>query len=171
MQQRQNPLAFVLRACAAALLLVATLGLAIVACGDDSCGADGTEGGPMCCNDGCGRTTVNPLPSVCQSGVWKCQGSNPVRMEYCAYEAGSCQARTACTSEVGLGNDEQDPAPELCCKGGCGGTTVLHRTCVKGTTYDCPSGAVEISRCPDPYGACGGALGRYRANGHKLPLP
>lgn len=169
MYRPKSSVTFTLQAGAAGLLLVGTLALAITACGDDSCGADGVEGGPDCCADGCGRTTSNLLPSICKSGNWVCQGSNPVRVEYCAYRPDACKARTACTSEVGLNKPEPDPAPELCCQGGCTGKEVVHRVCLKGTTYDCPAGAVEISRCPDPYAACGGALRAYRSNDHKLP--
>jgi hypothetical protein len=163
---------FSLRAALTALALVGSVALAVGACGDgDECSEEGAEGGPVCCNDGCGRTSTSSLPSICRSGKWTCQGSDPVRLEYCATKLGACQARTACTGEVGLGKSEPDPAPELCCKGGCSGTEVLNRICRTGTTYDCPDGSVPISRCPNPYGACQGAIGRYRANGNKLPLP
>lgn len=162
---------FTLRALLSVSALVASLALAISACGDgDEC-SDGAENGPMCCNDGCGLRTTNPLPSICEGGKWKCQGSDPVFMKYCATLNGSCQARMACTGDVGLGNEELDPAPELCCKGGCSGTEVLHRVCRTGTTYDCPDGAVPISRCKNPLSACKSAIPRYRKNGNKLPLP
>ncbi|PIE19362.1 MAG: hypothetical protein CSA65_02720 [Proteobacteria bacterium] len=163
---------FTLRALLTLFALSANLALAVSACGDgDDCSKEGEEGGPMCCNDGCGLTTANPLPSICHNNKWTCRGSNPVRLEYCATQTGACQARKACTGEVGLGNEEPDPAPEICCMGGCNGEEVLHRVCKTGTTYDCPDGAIPISRCPSPFSACNGAIHRYRKNGNKLPLP
>ena len=158
---------FTLRALLVSGALCASLALAVSACGDDSC-SEGAEDGPLCCADGCGRTTTHALPAVCKNGEWTCQGSNPVFQKYCAKIAGSCEPREACTGIVGLGNEEPDPAPELCCKGGCNGTEAVHRVCKTGTTYDCPDGAVEISRCPSPLSACGGAINKYRSNDHKL---
>jgi hypothetical protein len=70
---------------------------------------------------------------------------------------------------VGLGAEEPDPVPELCCDMSCDGTSVVHRVCKDGTLWECPAGAVPISRCKDYLSACGGILKTYRDNGYKLP--
>ncbi|MCK5795695.1 MAG: hypothetical protein KAI47_00815 [Deltaproteobacteria bacterium] len=152
----------------AAAFLSLGLSLGLSACSDQACTEEGAEevSGPVCCNDGCGNTTVSPLPRICRDGAWVCQRGIPV--SYCATIANGCEARTACTGQA---REEPDPAPDLCCRGGCDGTEIVHRQCLTGLLYECPAGAVPVSTCLDPFAACGGAIGRYRQNGHKIPQP
>jgi len=139
--------------------------------GDPVCTAE-LEGetwddGPQCCAGGCGNGTDGFLPVVCKSGKWVCQG-NGVPAEACASFKNACNTMDGC-HVLGLGKEEPDPVPELCCFPGCTSTKVMHRVCNTGTIWECPGGAVPISRCKDYQNACGGILAKYRDNGNKLP--
>jgi hypothetical protein len=146
--------------------------LAAIGCGEDAAGPceEGAEekGGPRCCAGGCGMGTDGWSPRICKKGEWVCQGSNPALEDACASPQNACTPLEGC-HVVGLGNEEPDPAPELCCEGSCSNEKAVHRVCKSGTTWECPAGAVPISRCKDYETACGGILARYRDNGFKLP--
>lgn len=131
---------------------------------------DGQEeqNGPQCCAGGCGNSTSNWLPRICVEGTWVCQGEKGVVEDACASPTYACIPMDGC-HVVGLGREEPDPAPELCCEGGCAGTKAVHRVCNSGTLWECPAGTKAVSTCEDYLAACDGILQRYRDNGYKLP--
>jgi hypothetical protein len=138
---------------------------------DDSCSPEeATEvGGPQCCSKGCGNSGDGWLPRVCKDGQWVCE-SNGVLEDACAYPLTACTPMVGCHDVgQGIGETEPDPAPELCCELSCDGTKAVHRVCNTGILWECPAGAVPISRCKDYRSACGGILAKYKANGYKLP--
>jgi len=138
------------------------------ACSDDvqPCEEGTLEvGGLQCCANGCGLNTEGGLPRICRNEKYVCEGSAPVLEDACASREQACTPIPGCT----MGREEGDPAPELCCDGGCNGTLALHRVCKTGTLWECPPGAVPVSRCKDYKNACGGILKAYRDNNHKLP--
>lgn len=142
---------------------VLCLAVGMHGCGDDSC-TEGTQDPNVgCCSDGCGNTATSALPRICEDGRFQCQRG--VEVTFCTTIQDGCRARTACTSEVGIGGEEQDPVPELCCKGDCNGTEVARRVCKTGLLYECPSGYKPISSCPNPLSACDGAINKYRQKG------
>ena len=145
--------------------------LLLTTCGDDEgpCEEGQNEAsGPRCCSGGCGVGTVGWLPRICKGGEWVCQGSSPSLEDACASSLYACSKMEYCGA-VGIGKEEPDPAPELCCDGGCSNTTAVHRVCKSGTIWECPAGAVPVSRCKDYKNACGGILQKYRDNNFKLP--
>lgn len=158
------------------------LGLAFTAhagCSDevDLCTPE-TEGdtevrGPECCSGGCGSSTEAARPRICKSGEFKCEGSAPVLVQYCAYSRNACRVLTACAQTVGINKTEDlvdnGKVPELCCDLNCNGKKASYRVCKGGLKFECPAGAVPISRCKDPNSACKGVLQRYRDNGDKIP--
>ncbi len=141
--------------------------------GDKICNADNHgdtwNDGPQCCAGGCGVGTDGFLPVICNGSkqTWECQGSG-VPAESCASFRNACNTMDGC-HVLGLGTEEPDPVPELCCFPSCKGTKVMKRTCKTGTLWECPGGAVPISRCKDYVNACGGILAKYKANNYKLP--
>ena len=126
------------------------------------------QGGPRCCAGGCGMGTDGWSPRVCQDAEWVCEGSNPALEDACASPLNACTPLEGC-HVVGLGQEEPDPAPELCCDGSCDGKVAVHRVCKTGTQWECPAGAIPISCCKDYKNACGGLLKQYRDNGFTLP--
>lgn len=144
--------------------------LCLAACSDEApCSTDGIEekDGPRCCAGGCGLGTDGWLPRICEDGQWVCQGSGVIEFA-CASPTNACNTMEGCL-EVGVGKEEPDPAPELCCMGGCEGTQAVHRVCKTGTTWQCPSNSVPVSTCKDFDSACGEILLRYRENQFRLP--
>jgi len=152
---------------ASALLL---LWIWLPGCSDDALCVDGEveQDGPSCCAGGCGLGTDGWSKRVCKDTRWVCEGSNPALQDACASSLRACTPLKGC-HVVGLDQEELDPAPELCCEGGCSGTKTVHRVCKTGTQWECPAGAVPVSRCKDYENACGGILQLYRDNGFKLP--
>ena len=141
--------------------------------GDPICTAENHgetwDEGPQCCAGGCGVGTDGFLPVICNGSKqsWVCQGSG-VPADACASFRNACNVMTGC-HVIGLGKEEPDPVPELCCFPSCSGTKVMKRTCNSGTVWECPGGAIPISRCKDYVNACGGILAKYKANNYKLP--
>jgi hypothetical protein len=169
-----NRLSAVLSALLSALLLtVGTLGACSDDPGDPACTPE-LEGetwddGPQCCGGGCGVGTDGFLPVICKGGQWVCQGDG-VPAEACASYKNACNTMDGCHIYGPLGETEEpDPVPELCCFPSCTGTKAMKRVCKSGTLWECPGGAVPISRCKDYENACGGILAKYKANGYKLP--
>ncbi len=152
------------------LSMVFTLGPS--GCSDDDVTACTEEGasepsGPKCCaGETCGRGTEGWTPRTCKKGVWVCDHAVPE--DACASPQYACTPIDFC-GKVGIGSEEPDPAPDLCCVGGCTGTKTVHRVCKTGTQWECPGEAVSISACKDYKNACGGVLAKYRAGGFKLP--
>jgi hypothetical protein len=158
----------------------------LLACGDDTdkpvtrdAGRDGgrctlanlncTGGGktPRCCAGGCGSSTESWLPAQCTAGKWQCMKGT---LEYrCASPDRACLNQDYCGGQVGIGGEEPDPAPELCCEWSCNGKRAMHRKCEDGLWYNCPAGTIPISLCANLAAACGGIFCRYRDNGYKLP--
>jgi hypothetical protein len=154
--------------------------------GTDSAGTDASSGtcsakdegktetsGPICCSGGCGASVNSGMPRLCRGGLYKCEGVAPVFQKFCAYEKNACEVLTACAQTVGINKTEDlvdnGKAPELCCDLRCDGKKALYRVCKSGLKFECPAGAVPISRCKDPMTACQGLLSRYRNNGYKIP--
>ena len=131
------------------------------------------KGGPSCCSGGCGSSTEAARDRICKNGEFKCEGSAPVLVNYCAYSRNACRVLTACAQTVGLNKTEDlidnGKVPELCCDLNCNGKKAAYRVCKSGLKFECPGGAVPISRCKDPNSACKGVLQRYRDNGNKIP--
>ena len=130
-------------------------------------------GGPSCCSGGCGASVESARARICKSGELKCEGSAPVLLQHCAYQRQACKVRTYCSGSVGIGKTEDlldsGKVPEICCDLNCKGKKAFYRVCKDGLKFECPAGAVPISRCKDPNGACQGVLQRYRDNGNKIP--
>ncbi len=149
------------------------LGLLLVCCSDESdreCFEEGAQevSGPQCCPGYCGASTMLKTSRVCSGGKWVCEKG--VIEDACAsYNA--CQIKQNCSYSPGIGKEEPDPAPELCCVGGCDGTKAVHRVCKGGLEFECPNNSVPISKnCKKDYvNACGGILAKYKANKFKLP--
>lgn len=140
-------------------------------CSDDveTCVEESEEvGGPTCCSGGCGNSTEGWLPRVCRGGEWVCQGSG-VLQEACAYQKNACITLSYCGGSVGINKEEPDPAADLCCDLSCKGNKMMHRVCKDGLRFECPAGAVPISRCKDYKTACRGGLEKYRQNNYKIP--
>jgi len=149
--------------------LILSLLLVGAGCGDEdrTCEEGETEKhGPRCCAGGCGTSTANWLPRICENDRWVCEKG--VLEDACASPTNACNPMVAC-QVVGIDSEEPDPAPELCCEGGCKGTRAVHRVCKLGTLWECPSGSVTVSTCKDYKTACNAILGRYRASGYRLP--
>lgn len=151
------------------LLLLVTSSLALLAagCGDDAQCHAGDPNPPACCAGGCGSSTEGWHAAECVDGRWQCERGT-IELA-CASGFNACTVKTACAQTVGLGNKEKDPAPELCCELGCDGDKAVHRVCKDGLKFECPAGAVPISRCKNYMEACNGILQKYRDNGNKLP--
>jgi len=144
--------------------------LAAGGCSDDTGCTEGeaAQGGLRCCAGGCGMSTNGWSARICRDGEWVCEGSNPALEDACASPLYACTPLGGC-SIVGIGKDEPDPAPELCCEGSCNGTTAVHRVCKTGTLWECPAGTIPVSACKDYKSACGGILAKYKDNSFKLP--
>ena len=156
---------------ALAVLFVALL---MVQCSDETereCTEEGAEehGGIKCCPSYCGASTTLKSPRYCHGGKWVCEKG--VVEKACASPHSACTIKQNCSHSPGLGQEEPDPAPELCCVGGCDGTKAVHRVCKYGLEFECPTNSVPISKnCKDDYvNACGGILKKYKDNNWKLP--
>jgi hypothetical protein len=149
------------------LALASICVLALTGCGNE-CEEGATEqNGPRCCAGGCGNSTQAWSPRICRKGSWACEKG--VLEDACASPTNACNPMTYCGA-VGIGNEEPDPAPELCCeRQTCSGTQAVHRVCKSGTKWECPADTIPISTCKDPSSACGGILAKYRDNGYTLP--
>lgn len=155
------------------LTALCPLALAVVLCacsGDDSCTpGEFNTNGPRCCAGGCGMGTDGWHLQICNDeGEWECIKKGSVLEDDCASPYNACNTMTGCY-EVGIGKEEADPAPELCCQPGCDGKVVKHRVCKDGIKWECPGGTVPISRCKDPKSACNGILGKYNPPDWKVP--
>ena len=95
----------------------------VAGCSDDDIGIgtficeEGVEAdeGLGCCTGGCGSSTDGWLPRICQNGKWECEYGT--LEDACASKINACTVKTACAQTVGIGKEEPDPAPELCCTG------------------------------------------------------
>jgi hypothetical protein len=150
--------------CVASVLLALIL---TSGCGDDCAEGASEPIGPRCCAGGCGNSTQSWSPRICKKGKWVCEKG--VIEDACASPNYACTPLDFCGA-VGIGAEEPDPAPELCCeRQRCDGTRAVHRVCKAGTLWECPADTIPISSCGDYATACGGVLQKYRANGNKLP--
>jgi len=130
-------------------------------------------GGPSCCAGGCGASVETANRRICKNGEFKCEGSAPVLMKYCAYQYNACKVLTACVNTAGINKTEDTVSngrvPELCCDLNCNGKKAAYRVCKGGLKFECPAGYVPVSRCKNPMAACKGLIDRYRKNGNKIP--
>ncbi len=141
-------------------------------CTSENEGQDEVQG-PSCCSGGCGASVEVARVRVCKSGKFVCEGSAPVLVQNCAYQRNACKVLLACAQTAGINKTEDTlddgKVPELCCDLNCKGKKAAYRVCKDGLKFECPAGAVPISRCKDPDSACQGLLKRYRDNGNKIP--
>lgn len=153
------------------LCCLVLLSVSLFTCSDEtSCTEGETEvNGPRCCAGYCGSSTLGWRSRICSEGKWVCEKG--VVEDACASEHSACTIKTNCSATVGMNREEPDPVPELCCMNSCKGTKAVKRICKSGLEFECPAGAVPISKAckTDFNSACGGILQKYRDNNYKLP--
>jgi hypothetical protein len=123
-----------------------------------------------CCSGGCGSSTEGWLPASCVNNRWQCERGTP--LPRCTTAENACKTQDFCGGPPGpgIGGEEPDPVPELCCEFSCNGSKAARRICDEyGLKYVCPAGYTPISLCKNYMDACGGIIQKYRDNGNKLP--